>query len=366
MLIAALSGRPLAVAAREAGYVPLVADLFGDEDMRLAAASSVRVRGDLAAGFDETALVASLTSLAAERHCEGLVCGSGFEDRPRVLARLAGLWPLIGNSADTVARAKDPFGFAALCAALDVPHPRVRATRPKDPRSWLAKRVGGAGGAHVLAADKVPERPGEIYYQRKVRGRAVSVLFLADGEDALSVGFSAQWSDAGPDAQARYGGAVRPAGIEPRLKRKLARGLGGFARALGLRGLNSADFLVGAKDHWLIEINPRPGATLDLFDGSTPLFALHVDACRGVLPARAPRYSGAAAAAIVYATRGIRPMPELDWPEWAADRQSAGSSVEAGAPIATVKAKARSPGLARALVEERVRIIRAMAQGGRG
>ena len=37
VLIAALSGRALAVSARQAGYAPLVADLFGDEDMRAAA-----------------------------------------------------------------------------------------------------------------------------------------------------------------------------------------------------------------------------------------------------------------------------------------------------------------------------------------
>ena len=54
-----------------------------------------------------------------------------------------------------------------------------------------------------------------------------------------------------------------------------------------LAGLNSVDFLVADDAVWLLEINPRPGATLDIFepDGGS-LFALHVQACGGVLPER--------------------------------------------------------------------------------
>src|SRR5438445_5015444 len=74
VLIAALSGRALAVAARRAGYAPLVADLFGDTDMRAAAARSAKVPGDLEAGLDEDGLVDCLTRLAAGRDCAGLVC----------------------------------------------------------------------------------------------------------------------------------------------------------------------------------------------------------------------------------------------------------------------------------------------------
>jgi predicted ATP-grasp superfamily ATP-dependent carboligase len=366
VLIAALSGRALAVSARVAGYAPLVADLFGDEDMRAAATLSRRTPGDLASGLDEPALILSLTSLAAGRRCEGLVCGAGFEDRPRSLARLSRLWPLLGNGADAVSRAKDPFGLARLCAALGVPHPPISANRPSDPRGWLQKRIGGSGGTHVQAAGERARASARLYYQRKVAGRAVSLLFLANGEDALPLGFSAQWSHPTAEAPARYGGAVRPAGIGPVVKDRLASAARGLARSLGLRGLNSVDFLVENENIWLIEINPRPGATLDLFDqAAQPLFALHVDACRGVLPARPPRWRGAAAAATVYATRRIAEMPKLDWPAWCADRQSAGSRVEAGAPICTVLAKASSSVRARALIETRVATVLAMAQRGR-
>jgi predicted ATP-grasp superfamily ATP-dependent carboligase len=361
-----LSGRALAVAAWRAGYAPLVADLFGDEDMRAVACASIKTGGDLATGLDETALLDSLTRLAAGRDCEGLVCGSGFEDRPGALARLAQHWPLLGNDAATVARAKDPFAFATLCGDLGIPHPAVRATRPADTRNWLRKRMGGSGGTHVQAASHEPESLEPTYYQRRVAGRAVSALFLANGEEARLVGFSAQWSSPTRAQPARYGGAVRPAGIDHRLKKELGRVLGPLSRALGLRGLNSADFLVGDQDFWLIEINPRPGATLDLFDASpAPLFDLHADACRGTLPARAPRLPGAAAVAIVYATRLIPEMPALDWPDWCADLQVAGTSLRVGEPICSVRANASSSARAKALAEARGLAILARTQGER-
>lgn len=364
VLIAALSGRALAVAARRAGYSPLVADLFGDEDLKAAATICMRTEGNLKTGLDGRALEHSLTQLAAGNASEGLVWGAGFEDRPEVLARLAEAWPILGNGADVVRRAKSPFHLAALCAQSGVAHPQIRETYPADTRNWLRKTMGGSGGTHVRSASQVTNPCGETYYQRKVAGRAVSALFLADGKDILILGFTAQWSDPAREAPLRYGGAVRPAGIDSRQKRALSQSVDRVSRALGLRGLNSADFLIEDDALWLIEINPRPGATLDLFDSaSAPLFAMHIEACRGSLPARAPRYSGAAAAAFVYATRRIPVFPRLDWPEWAVDRQRAGSCVNAGEPLCTVGAKALSAVVARASVEDRLRVIRALAQG---
>ena len=97
--------------------------------------------------------------------------------------------------------------------------------------------------------------------------------------------------------------------------------------------MNSADFLVDQGTFHFLEINPRPGATLDIFepaDGS--LFALHVAACDGRLPDRVPAHDGAMAAAIVYADRDIR-VPARDWPDWTADRPHAGTLVKAGEPF---------------------------------
>jgi predicted ATP-grasp superfamily ATP-dependent carboligase len=125
-----------------------------------------------------------------------------------------------------------------------------------------------------------------------------------------------------------------------------------------LVGLNSADFLVDGHKFHLLEINPRPGASFDLFElqdvpQSTSLFALHVDACGGSLPAQAPRYRDVMAGAIVYAERDIAAAPALDWPDWVSDRPVAGSRIEANQPLCSVFARAATAAEARALVEQR-------------
>jgi uncharacterized protein len=357
VLIAAISGRALAASARRGGYVPLVADFFGDEDTRALAERHVRLDTSIARGMIADELFDALETLASAQRPVGTVCGTGFEDRPELLARVGERWGLLGNSADTVARIKDPLAFAALCGECGIPHPQTALRPPADPRGWLAKRRGGAGGTHITPVTAPIGNDAE-YFQRRVDGTPVSAMILADGRRGMVLGFSAQWSAPSPSHPFRYGGAVRPAVLAPGLAEAMTAAVERLITAEPLVGLNSADFLVDDDGFWLLEINPRPGATLDIFepaDGS--LFALHVDAIRGRLPARAPVLSGAAASATVYATHDIPAMPAIDWPEWAADRQNPGTGVSAGEPVCTVVAHANDPAAAKALAEQRVTAI---------
>ncbi len=116
-------------------------------------------------------------------------------------------------------------------------------------------------------------------------------------------------------------------------------------------------------DFWLLEVNPRPGATLDIFEPPMEsLFALHMAACEGKL-APTPHYrDGAKAAAIVYAEQDIASVPVLDWPRWTADRPPAGSAIKAGEPLCTVYACDPAAAGARALADERRELVLALTR----
>jgi predicted ATP-grasp superfamily ATP-dependent carboligase len=353
VLIAAVSARALAASARRAGFSPLVADFFGDADTVAAAHAHVRLSSGLARGIDADEIVAACATLSASRAPIGIVCGSGFEDRPDLLARLAARWPLLGNSPEVVARVKDPVAFADACRLCGVPHPEVALAQPDDPTGWLSKRIGGAGGSHIATGDE-GMATGRRYFQRRVDGVPVSALLLADGSRALVLGFSIQWSLPGRGRPFRYGGAARPAPLAPQMAAAMTQGAQRLSATLGLVGLNSVDFLVTGDAFHVLEINPRPGATLDIFEPTgTSLFALHVSACRGTLPADVPPLAAAAASAIVYATADIPEMPAYDWPPWTADRQTCGTRVAADAPLCTVLASAATVDRARELVGRR-------------
>jgi predicted ATP-grasp superfamily ATP-dependent carboligase len=134
--------------------------------------------------------------------------------------------------------------------------------------------------------------------------------------------------------------------------------------AVPLKGLNSADFIIDGDKHWLLEINPRPGATLDIFPGD--LFKAHVEACQGKLPSQPFSFTGAHAAAIVYAERDIPSVVAITWPEWAMDRQAPGTSVAAGEPLCTVRAEASTVEEAIKLLRRRELSIRQQLEGSAG
>jgi predicted ATP-grasp superfamily ATP-dependent carboligase len=72
--------------------------------------------------------------------------------------------------------------------------------------------------------------------------------------------------------------------------------------ALGLVGLVSFDFLLTDETAYLLEANPRPSATIDVFDDAQgSLFCAHLAACRGEMAEAAQRRR---AAAILYADAG--------------------------------------------------------------
>lgn len=67
VLIAGFSGRALAASARRAGYLPLVADAFGDTDTRELATACEVLPSALHKGFRYTTLCAALDRLKSER-----------------------------------------------------------------------------------------------------------------------------------------------------------------------------------------------------------------------------------------------------------------------------------------------------------
>ncbi len=358
ILIAANSGRALAAAARRAGYRPLVADFFDDSDTRGFCAANRLIEGGLEAGFNAENLITALDALAGGEAPRGFVYGAGFEDRAELLEVVARRWTLFGNPPEVVRSVKDPVRLAEICAILNISHPKISARMPRDRQNWLVKSAGGSGGSHVAPAGALRAEGEKIYFQRLAAGEPVSILFLGDGAKARIVGSSRQWAAPAPGEPFRFGGSLRPAGLSPGLETRLRRVAEVITAACGLRGLNSIDFLVEGNEYTLIEVNPRPGATLDIFeDRGGSLFRAHMDSCRGRLPRRPLEFAGAAAAGIAYARREIPSMPAIDWPNWAADRQKARSALRPYDPLCTIKARAAKPRRARALVDARTNLI---------
>ncbi|MGI9403806.1 MAG: ATP-grasp domain-containing protein [Hyphomicrobium sp.] len=340
ILIAALSGRALAGAARRAGFVPLVVDAFGDEDTRTLARAVHCLESATRTGFRQRPLLAALDTLEREatRPAIGLVLGSGFEAAPRLVAALAKRYPLLGNGADTIARSKNPATFFPMLKKLRVPYPETQLEVPQDVTGWLCKRRGGSGGAHISPCTSETRACRGRYFQRFIKGSTISVLATAEHGRVQIVGISRQWcTEAGPKPY-RYGGAAGPLRLDPGVEAVMISAVEVVARALGLVGLVSFDFMLAEGLTYLLDVNPRPSATLDIFDDAAgSLIRAQIAACAGdrvELPS--PPETGARAAAILYADPSPLMVEPLVWPNWVADRPRPGTRIPRARPIATV------------------------------
>ena len=275
-------------------------------------------------GFRAKPVFAALAALeaAAPSPPIGLVLGSGFEDRPKLIAALSRRYRLIGNGAETIARAKDPAGFFALLDTLGIAHPATQLAPPSDDaRGWLSKRIGGSGGTHVVdaaAADRSPRR----YYPAGLDGVPHSVLAVATRRWRAHRRHQPpmdrrQRTAPLPLRRRRWSRAAAHRRSMPRCETAAER----CALRSGSSASSPSTSCSAATPRILVEVNPRPGATLDVFDDTDgALFGAHLDACAGQAPHASRACTVPRAAAILYADCGLLDVGAVRWPEWTADR----------------------------------------------
>jgi predicted ATP-grasp superfamily ATP-dependent carboligase len=240
-----------------------------------------------------------------------------------------------------------------------VPHPPIRLTPPDHGEDWLIKSIGGSGGIHVRRCVGTRAGRGD-YFQRVASGRPIGISFLADGRRAAVIGFNEQWHDGSDPAQPfRFGGLLQPAAIGERLGRDVRSLLDAVVTEFGLVGLNNIDVMDDGDSYAVLEINPRPGANLDVFDhdDGIGLFSSHILACEGQLP-DAFHSPPVAAMAVVYAGGPSTVAIDTDWLEWVADRPAEGICIEHGAPVCTVLANGETAADVRRLLAARVSLVK--------
>lgn len=335
------------MAAARAGYKVAAFDIFNDvETRRFCFYSDCVAYRD--GGFDAADLLLKLDKIDPAEAV--VVYGSGLENQPELLEKIAGRYAVSGNESGTVARLKSPRRFFSLLDELGIAYPETSVDAPPDPSGWLAKAVGGSGGTHIRQAGDVAGG----YYQRRADGISASILFLADGKNVEVVGFNEQWLAPSPQMPFRYGGAVGNAGFPREIEEAMATAARKVVAATGLRGLNSMDFVLTSDGPLALEVNPRLSASFDLYD-IPDLFERHLQACRGVLAPFPALPADSSAHLIYYTDSDLAVEEKRQWPQWVTDLPPAGTLCEAGEPVCTVHARAADANMAKQLAFARAR-----------
>lgn len=357
LLVVANSARAIAESAVRGGFDVHVLDGFCDEDTReIADCTLVPMEG---AGLDAGRLVEEVERLTqAPSSAEvALVYGAGLEPCPRLLAGLQRRVRLMGNDPEILDLLADPHRVFAMLGELCIPHPETQLDPPSageptdaDAADWLVKESGTSGGLGVHLWRSADPRPrGPHYFQRRLVGEPMSVLFIADGERHAVIGFNRLLvSDGGPERPFLYGGALGQASLDDRGRQEVDTWCAALVRRLGLRGINGLDFILHRGQPHFLELNARPSASLSLYESQCEegWICRHVRACLGELPEpdlnRAPR-GRIYGQRILYAPHDLEIPVGLAWPDWCHDRPVAGSQIPQGAPVCSVLADANEP-----------------------
>lgn len=258
-------------------------DLFGDLDTCRAAQAWQPVGTPQALQIDGPTLLDALHVLARCGRAIGWVAGAGFEGRPDLLEAGAALLPLFGTAGPEVRRLRDPATFFPFLRARGLRFPAVRPLQAADPAGWLTKDSGGCGGWHITRA---PERAqasasGQRYQQREARGVPMSATFIANGRDAVVLGCNEQLVAPLGERPHVYRGVLGPLPLDASVTREVATIVHACAESFALRGLASLDFLLDGERVLVLEVNPRPPASLALYPrvGNVGVLQAHLDAC---------------------------------------------------------------------------------------
>jgi predicted ATP-grasp superfamily ATP-dependent carboligase len=356
ILLVSVSARMLAELATAEGYEVFALDRFGDLDLQRRC-PSVSLLRDLGGRGGMAELVDAADGIRAD----GVVYGAGLENRPDLVARLAAGRTLLGCAPETLRAVRDPAVLGASLGTAGFAYPRtfsaaeapVRADRA---RRWLRKPVRGGGGRGVREWRGGRLADG-LVVQERISGLPCSAAAVADGGSAALLGVSEQL--VGRRALGARGFKWCGNVVPPRLPAGERRALtliveeicAHLAAAFGLRGLFGVDVVWDGARPWVVEVNPRPVASLETIEAvhGAGSFAAHVEACAGrLLPARTARSvadpARAAGKAVLYATENVQVPDTRHWQaRGIRDVPHAGERIAAGRPICTLVAIGRSP-----------------------
>lgn len=284
LLIVGVSARAAAHSALRAGWKPFAIDPFNDVDLvdRCPTLRSVRFPHDI-------------IDLSTQFPICPVMYTGAFENYPVIITALAKGRTILGNAAESVRAVRDPWRLQQLLSDHGLKMPEVRRMGElRDENTWLRKSLRSGGGLGIrFMRDELRLRPGNSntahrhsgYFQRFVAGEAFSAQYVARSPSTKLLGVTRQlfgndWAGA---EEFMYVGNIGAVSVPATLTCEL-RQLGNLlALEFQLQGLFGVDVIVADDQVWILEVNPRYTAAIEVLERSTGLHAIefHAAACEG-------------------------------------------------------------------------------------
>jgi predicted ATP-grasp superfamily ATP-dependent carboligase len=295
VLVAGFATRHVVQSAYRAGYEVYAVDHFCDQDL-------CWYTKDRATFEELDEIPAAIETIAAAHPIDMLVVTSGAEDLKSPL-------PLMGTSPEKVACHLDKLNIQHFFEDNDIPVPRLAA---EGEYPCLIKPRRGAGGWRNQLLASMDEHRGweecwpDVPYicQQIVKGQPCSVSCIGNGTQARAIATNEQLLRSEGERAFGFAGAITP--FHHETVGDMVHYAEKAVALSGCKGSVGVDFIAD-RTPWAIEINPRFQATVDTVEMATGcnLFSLHIDACRGKIPAIMPKPRRYAARKILFAERDL-------------------------------------------------------------
>jgi uncharacterized protein len=332
LCIIGASARAAAASALRAGLDPWCADLFADADLQAMVPDAVRCAVD---EYPE-----ALVDLLRAAPPGPWMYTGGLENHPDLIRKIARTRPLWGNGPEALKASRCPFTVQRILREAGLPSPELFAGTRDASLRWLRKPFRGSAGQGIGFAE--PTNVTRSHYsQQFVDGTPMSAVYVRAQDHVTLLGVTEQligidWLHAPPF---RYAGNIGPVELTNRLCSDLERVGQSLGVGCELVGLFGVDFVLHDGRPWVVEVNPRYAASIEVLERAKGLRAvMHHRAA--FEPHAAPMNSGSqrgfAGKAIVYAPRRLV-MPTIeDFPGGTlVDIPKPGETIEPGWPILT-------------------------------
>lgn len=251
------SVRSAAESAEQDGWEVSAIDLFGDVDTR----RSARRWHRLTPTRDFSLLLGRLPP-------GPLILTGGMEQWYERLDGIRHERPVLAPATETIARLREPAFLQSLAHASGLHFPRFRpAGSAEVPRGWLAKSRRSTAGLSVSTSLAGPPSDAD-YFQQRVAGRPFGAAFLATDSGSELLGVARSMTRSMGRYPFLYAGSLGPVRIAAECRRTLERLGETIRQQLSMRGLFGVDLLADRSGErlWLLEINPRITASMELFE----------------------------------------------------------------------------------------------------
>lgn len=358
LAIVGASARAAAFSALRAGFDVVTADLFADEDLRRRCPATKI--NDYPAG---------LADWLATQEVDAWMYTGALENYPELVDRMAKIRPLWGNQGEPLRKSRDPFRVLQACHDRKLLFPDS-APEPKGlsaDGSWLAKTGRGANGFGVWrlysSADFSRAIEQRAFYQRCVAGTPAAAIFAIDRSASRIIGLTEQLVGHhvfGAKPWSYCGSVVRSDWLTHYAEPLSA--IGDMLREdVRLQGIVGIDLLIADDRMWVIEINPRYTASVEVAESMIGVHAASLHArCFGSCPAEAslpdsPRVLGKA---VLYAKQSVRLSDGFH--EWAmtraeqgglADIPASGGAISRRQPVLTLLHRNESSDIVKSLTQ---------------